>query len=69
MAVGPGKYDALCTYVKESAKAEGAVVIVIHGTNGSGFSMQGQFETTLALPHMLRMVADDIEKDFGAVRV
>lgn len=38
MALGPGKYDDLCTYVREKAKAEGAIVIVYGGERGQGFS-------------------------------
>jgi hypothetical protein len=41
VAVGPGKYDDLCTYVREKTVAAGAIVIVIGGARGSGFSVQG----------------------------
>ena len=40
MSIGPGKYDDLCTYVREQAKAEGAIVIVFNGSKGHGFSAQ-----------------------------
>lgn len=40
MAEGKGMYDDLCTEVRESANAEGAIVIVVNGDVGSGFSMQ-----------------------------
>lgn len=63
--VGPGRYDDLCTHVRETAKAEGAAVIVLHGTSGSGFSVQVPPQMAIALPSMLRMLADDIEKDFA----
>lgn len=62
MALGPGKYDDLCSYVREMAKAEGVAVVVLHGTSGSGFSVQGPAETTLVLPRLLRLMADEIEK-------
>jgi len=63
--VGPGKYDVLCTHVREAAKAEGVAVIVVHGDLGSGFSVQGPPEMGLVLPKMLRTMADEIERDFA----
>lgn len=41
MALGPGKYDELCTQAREGAQAEGAVVVIFNGTRGTGFSVQG----------------------------
>ncbi len=35
MAFGPGKYDDLCTEVREKAKAKGVLVIIIDGDKGS----------------------------------
>jgi hypothetical protein len=63
MSLGPGKYDHLCTQAREGAKAAGALLIVFGGERGDGFSMQATAETTMALPAILRMVADDIERD------
>lgn len=40
MATGPGKYDELCSDVRIEAEAAVAIVIVINGKLGSGFSMQ-----------------------------
>ncbi len=40
MTVGPGKYDDLCTYVREQANAEAVILIVLGGNKGSGFSCQ-----------------------------
>jgi len=40
MPDGPGKYDDLCTLVRERAGADGAIVIVFGGTLGSGVSVQ-----------------------------
>jgi hypothetical protein len=61
--VGPGKYDALCTEVREKAKAQGVLLIVLHGTFGSGFSCQADLETTLMLPDLLEQVAADIRRE------
>lgn len=66
MAIGPGKYDYLCTYVRESAQAEAVVVIVFGGNKGPGFSVQATTPTATAqLPKLLRMLADQIESDLG----
>ncbi len=61
--LGPGKYDDLCTLVREGAKARGALVLVFGGARGSGFSVQADLATTLALPAILRKVAAQIEAD------
>lgn len=63
MALGPGKYDDLCTYVREQAKADGALVIIINGERGIGFSCQADGPTTLMLPDLLESVARQIRKD------
>ena len=63
MSLGPGKYDHICTQAREQAKAGGALLIVFGGEHGDGFSMQATAETTVSLPAILRMVADDIERD------
>ena len=46
------------------ANAQGAVLIVINGEHGPGFSCQCEPGALLTLPHMLRIVADQIENDF-----
>jgi hypothetical protein len=61
--IGPGKYDDLATEARERAKAQGAILIVIQGEHGSGFSCQATLQVTLELPKMLREMADEIEKD------
>jgi hypothetical protein len=71
MAIGPGRYDDLCTEVREKAgvtelRGGGVVLIVIGGNRGStgmGFSIQADLRTTLQLPTLLRMVAESIEQD------
>jgi hypothetical protein len=63
MAVGPGKYDDLATYVRKQSQAQGVVVIVVGGNKGSGFSVQLTPGVLLPLPTLLRTIADDIERD------
>jgi hypothetical protein len=56
---GPGKYDDVCTMVREQVGVDrgGVLVIVIGGNQGTGFSCQADLETTLALPNLLEAVA------------
>jgi hypothetical protein len=63
MAVGPGKYDDLCTYVREQSKATGACVMVFGGEAGWGFSIQAPPFAMLDLAKLLRYMADRCEKD------
>lgn len=66
MPIGPGKYDPVCTLVREMTSAKGAIVIVFDGQHGDGFSCQADVETTLRLPevleHMARQMRADMEK-------
>jgi hypothetical protein len=65
MALGPGKYDAVCTVAREAAEAEGVLLIVLNGKFGSGFSVQAFPETLGPMPLLLRKLADDIERSFA----
>jgi len=68
MPVGPGKYDDLCTYVREQAKGICNVVIVVDGVKGSGFSVQATtMEVQLSLPALLRKIAKEIERSLRGV--
>lgn len=63
MVIGPGKYDAQCTAAREATKARGVVLIVIDGEKGAGFEVQAPMDVQLALPALLRQVADGIEAE------
>ena len=65
MALGPGKYDPLCSYVREQAKAECAIVIVLDGQFGNGFSAQIDVGVLVDIPELLRKVAAEIEASYG----
>jgi hypothetical protein len=60
MAIGPGKYDHLCTLARERTGAAGVILLVMHGDQGSGFSCQADAATTMALPDILERIAADI---------
>lgn len=60
--MGPGKYDDLCSLVRERAgigdhDGGGVIVIVLGGHHGNGFSCQADLATTLLLPDLLEQVA------------
>jgi predicted TIM-barrel fold metal-dependent hydrolase len=61
MPIGPGKYEDLATYVREKAQAAGVIVLVIDGHKGNGFTVQALEHVMLALPALLRHMADQIE--------
>jgi hypothetical protein len=60
MPVGPGKYDDLCTHVRELSKAEGVIVIVFNGVRGSGFSVQAEMTIAPNIPELLEQIASDM---------
>jgi hypothetical protein len=62
VALGPGKYDSECTQVMVAQHADAVILIVIGGNKGSGFACQATPEITVALPKLLRNVADEIER-------
>lgn len=65
MALGPGKYDDLCTSVRHAAYANAVLLVIIDGDRGSGFSVQAvNFDITARLPEMLRDFAKQIEESF-----
>jgi len=59
----PGKYDDLCTYVREQSDAAAAVVIIVGGNKGHGFSVQAFADVTPQLPEMLESIARQMRKD------
>lgn len=70
MPMGPGKYDDICTMARRQAGISdtglgAAIVIIIGGNLGSGFSCQADPATTLALPDMLENVAREMRKAMG----
>jgi hypothetical protein len=60
-----GKYDDLATIARETSEASAVVLIVIEGKHGSGFSVQTDGSTMLKLPHLLRYMANEIERAGG----
>ena len=65
MTVGPGKYDDLCTMVREKAVAAAAIVIIIGGNKGHGFSVQAIPGTADALPELLEEIVKQLRERKG----
>jgi len=61
MPTGPGKYDLITSFVREQTHAQGVLIIVIEGTEGSGFSAQLPPHLLSDVPRFLREMADEIE--------
>ncbi len=59
--IGPGKYDDVCTSVREQLLADGVILIVFGGVRGPGFSGQLPPHLSVAIPDILRSVANQIE--------
>jgi len=63
---GPGKYGDLCAYVREHAGAQAAIVMVIDGKHGDGFSVQTTDPVlVLRLPAILEETARQIRALHG----
>lgn len=67
MPLGPGIYDDLCTHVREQTNAKAAIVIIIGGNAGTGFSVQSQGNPIdTRLPDILETMAREIRASMKA---
>lgn len=57
-----GKYDDVLEEACRLAQAEQALLFVLEGKLGDGFSVRARLGTLLNLPNILRGLADEIEK-------
>ena len=65
---GPGKYDAICTKALLAAQAQCALLIILDGEHGHGFSVNFTNQSYVErLPAILRSIADQIEHDAKAI--
>jgi hypothetical protein len=69
---GPGKYDALCTYISQQTEIDkngGAVILVVIGGNrGNGFSVQSSLSLSRDLPLILEEMALKLRNDMNIQR-
>jgi hypothetical protein len=63
MAIGPGKYDDLCTHVREKTGGRAVILVVLGDNDITGFSIQAAPEFQFALPDVLHTLADAIEEE------
>jgi len=67
MTIGPGKYDDICTQIREQLgiadTGGGIALMIIGGNRGDGFSIQADLETTFAMPALLLQVAMKMQSD------
>ena len=61
MPEGGGKYDTLATIARQTAEADGIIMLIINGDMGSGFTVQAESHIAKYLPGLLRDMADEIE--------
>jgi hypothetical protein len=62
---GPGKYDNICTVARVAADADCAIVIIINGNHGSGFSVQCTEGLVLDIPSILEHVIKDMRSSIN----
>ena len=61
--VGRGKYDKVCTLVRETLKAKGVILIVIDDVRGHGMSVQAPMAVQMGLSQILRLLADKVDAE------
>jgi len=61
--IGPGKYDYLLTDALKNADAKQGLLFIYDGRDGPGFTVQATIELNANLPLILRVIANQIEKD------
>lgn len=68
MAHGPGKYDEICTEVRERLNALGIVLIVIQGDKGDGFEVQVIPELAGTVADALALIVPTIRAEMNEVQ-
>lgn len=63
MTIGEGKYDAICTQIREDHNADAVVVVIINGHRGTGFSVQASPIAMLKLPDAFHNMAEEMRRD------
>lgn len=67
MAIGAGKYDHLCTLIREETRADGVLMLIVNGYNGTGAPCQAMPHIYEKLPDLLRALASEIEIELVAI--
>lgn len=58
-----GKYETICSAALMAAQAKGCFMLIIDGSLGSGYSVEGTANVLQSLPDMLRKIAANMDKD------
>lgn len=66
--LGKGRYDDVCTEIRKSTKADGVMLMVVNGRDGSGISMQATPAMMMILPDILEGMAAYIRKDLAKLK-
>jgi hypothetical protein len=65
--IGPGKYDDACSAAWTATEAEGVLLIVINGNQGSGFSARASVRVLRDVPKILHSIADQLAADAAKI--
>jgi hypothetical protein len=57
-----GKYQSACEELRNAVQADAVMIIVVGGMLGNDIAYAGSPEMPIAIPEMLRALANDIEK-------
>ncbi len=60
-----GLFDAACHQVRHMTHARCAVVIVVDGESGSGYSVVGPLDAQVLLPDILQKMADTLRRQLA----
>ncbi|RAS35875.1 hypothetical protein [Paraburkholderia bryophila] len=60
-----GAFDAACTHVRNWTQARCAVVVVIDGEFGSGYSVMGPLDAQILLPDILERMAKTLRQQLS----
>lgn len=60
-----GLFDTACNHVRHMTQARCAVVIVIDGESGSGYSVVGPLDAQVLLPDILQKMADTLRRQLS----
>ncbi|WP_146749730.1 hypothetical protein [Paraburkholderia bryophila] len=60
-----GAFDAACAHVRDATQARCAVVVVIGGESGSGYSVMGPLDAQILLPDILERMAKTLRQQLS----
>jgi hypothetical protein len=60
-----GLFDTACNQIRDATGARCAVVIVMDGVEGSGYSIVGPLEAQVLLPDILEQIANSLRQQLA----